>query len=290
MQIAYHVGVHGSDQERILRTLLRNREALWMRGVEVPAPNRYRGVFGDAINALRGGIATQEMQDMLLDAVMDSDRAGRVVLSQSGFLGMPQRAISAEGLYVKGHNRLLGLSNLFPDAVVEFFIGLVHPARQASEIVRMTGGDYDSVMGGVNPRNLRWAPMLHRIIQAIPDRDIVIWAQEDLPFIWPEVLRRIAGVGPDAALKGEDALLADLLPDDTADALQQRIAATEGLTVDARRQLVEEALLAQDETGSMEAEVDLPGWSQELVDELSEIYAADLAEVAALPGVEFISA
>ncbi|SDE41748.1 hypothetical protein SAMN05421538_106182 [Paracoccus isoporae] len=290
MQIAYHVGVHGSDQERILRTLLKNREMLWMRGVEVPAPNRYRGVFGDAINALRGGVATQDMQEMLLDAVMDSDRAGRVVLSQSGFLGMPQRAISAEGLYAKGHNRLLGLSNLFPDAVVEFFIGLVHPARQASEILRMTGGDYDAVLGGVNPRNLRWAPMLHRILQTVPDRDIVIWAQEDLPFIWPEVLRRIAGVGPEAALKGEDALLAELLPEAEADALQQKIAATDGLSVEARRQMVEDALTSMPDSGAMEAEVALPGWSQDLVDELSEIYATDLAEIAALPGIEYISA
>lgn len=34
----------------------------------------------------------------------------------------------------------------------------------------------------------------------------------------------------------------------------------------------------------------LPGWSQDLIDELSEIYAEDLDELAAISGVEFISA
>ena len=41
---------------------------------------------------------------------------------------------------------------------------------------------------------------------------------------------------------------------------------------------------------SLEADIALPGWSQPLIDELTEIYAEDLAEIAALSGVEFISA
>ncbi|WBU56975.1 hypothetical protein [Paracoccus sediminicola] len=290
MEIVYHVGAHGTDQERVLRTLLRNREALWGKGIEIPAPNRYRGVFGEAINALKGGVATDEIQEMLLDAVMDSDKAGRVILSQTGFLGLPKRALSPEGLYAKGHQRILGLSNLFPEAVVEFFLGVVHPARQIAEVVRMSGGNYHDVAGGLDPRQMRWAPMIQMVLQTVPDREIVVWAQEDLPFIWPELLRRLAGVAQDTPLHGDDAILADLLPEAELNGLQQRIAETPGLTVGQRRDMVEAALALHGRTEAMEADIALPGWSQSLVDELSQIYADDLAQIAALPGVEFISA
>ncbi|MFV0292031.1 MAG: hypothetical protein ACK5II_01895 [Paracoccus sp. (in: a-proteobacteria)] len=290
MQIAFHVGVHGSDQDRIIRTLMRNREALWPLGIEIPAPNRYRGIFGEAIGALKGRTADPETQELLLDAVMDSDHANRVILSQSGFIGMPQRAISREGMYPKGPDRLASLSNLFPETVVEFFLSVIHPARQVAAIIRMTDGNYRTTMGGINPRTLRWAPMIQQMLQAVPDRDMVIWAQEDLPFIWPEILRRMAGLTADIPLQGDDAILADLLPEDALKSLQEDISGTPGLTIGQRRDMVEQALNAQGNASAMETEIDLPNWSQELVDELSEIYTVDLAEIAALPGIEFISA
>lgn len=288
MEIVYHVGCYGSDHDRLIRTLLRNRDELWKRGIEVPAPNRYRGVLGEAISALKGGDAPPDLQEMLLDAVMDSDKAERLILSQPAFLGMPKSAISPEGLYARGHNRLIGLSNLFPDSVVEFFIGLIHPARQIASLVSLQKGRYETVMEGVDPRDLRWAPLILRMLQATPDRDIIVWADEDLPFVWPEVLRRMAGVPNDMPMQGDDAILADLLAEPALSALQDRIAGQRPQTVSARRDLIETALMQAD-AGLLETEITLPGWSQTLIDEISGIYAEDLAEIAALTGVEFIA-
>ncbi len=39
----------------------------------------------------------------------------------------------------------------------------------------------------------------------------------------------------------------------------------------------------------MEIEVSLPGWTQDLVDRLSDLYDEDVAQIAALPGIEFIA-
>lgn len=289
MEIVYHVGVHGSDQDRLIRTLLRNRDQLWRQGIEIPAPNRYRGVLGEAIAALKGGIAAPDIQEMLLDAVMDSDQANRVVLSQSAFLSMPNRAVSPAGFYPNSHNRIRGLSNLFPDSTVEFFIGLVHPAKQISELIKMTRGKYDTIMADVDPHVLSWTPLIMRLLDAAPDRRIVVWAQEDLPFTWPEVLRRIAGVSASTPMLGEDAILSELLSTEAMATLQERINTQPDLDIGTRRELVELALTSAD-TDSMEIDIDLPGWSQDLIDELSETYADDLAKIAALPNLEFISA
>ncbi|MDO5605534.1 MAG: hypothetical protein Q4G25_10280 [Paracoccus sp. (in: a-proteobacteria)] len=290
MQIVYHLGAHASDNERLLRTLIHNREALWPLGTEIPSPNRYRGIIGEAINSLRGAGAPSEMQEMLLDALMDSDRTRRVVLSQSGFLGMPQRSVAPEGLYPRAAERVLGLSNLFPDSVVEFFMATVHPARQIAGVVRMCGGRYHDVMGGIDPRGLRWAPVVRRMLQAVPDREITIWAQEDLPFVWPEVLRAIAGVDASQPMRGEYAVLADLLDAEALTALRARLDDAPDMTIAQRRELIETALTSIPDPTAFEAPIDLPGWSQELIDALSQSYAEDLAEIAALPGVEFISA
>ncbi|WP_313137606.1 hypothetical protein [Paracoccus jeotgali] len=289
MQIVYHLGAHGSDQDRLIRTLLRNREALWQKGIEIPPPRRYRGVLGGAINSLNGGLAPAELQQTLLDALIDGERADRIILSQSSFLGVPQRAVSAEGLYPRGPFRLQGLSNLFPEDVVEFFLSVVHPATQVAALVAMSNGDYASVMGQTDPRELRWAPAIRAMQQAVPDRELVVWAQEDLPFVWPEILRRMADVGPETLLLGDDAILFDLLPAEAMSELQTRIDALPRSEISARRDLIEQALTEHAAPKAMEAAVTLPGWSQDLIDDLDEIYAADLAEIAAITGVEFMS-
>ncbi len=290
MQIVYHVGAHGSDQTKLVRTLLRNREGLLRHGVEIPAPNRYFGVFGEAITSLNGGEASVEMQQILLDMLVDHEDSQRLVLSQSMFLGTPQRALSKTGLYPLSPRRLRGLSNLFPDSVVEFHLAVVHPATQVAQLVARNKGDYDGIVNGADPRNLRWAPAVRAMLEAVPDREFVIWAQEDLPFTWPEVLRRIAGVGTEVPLIGEDTVLAELLSPDILHELQAHLLANPALTIRARRDLVEQALAAGSMATAMETDIALPGWSQDLIDELSDIYAADLAELAAISGVEFISA
>ena len=39
----------------------------------------------------------------------------------------------------------------------------------------------------------------------------------------------------------------------------------------------------------METSIELPGWSQRLVDRITAAYDEDIAEIAALPGIEFIT-
>ena len=39
MRIAYHLGVHCTDEDRLVRTLHRNADMLAEQGIEVPAPD-----------------------------------------------------------------------------------------------------------------------------------------------------------------------------------------------------------------------------------------------------------
>ena len=50
MEIVYHLGAHCTDEERLLRCLLKNRGALSAQGIVVPGPARYRNLLRDPVD------------------------------------------------------------------------------------------------------------------------------------------------------------------------------------------------------------------------------------------------
>ena len=67
MRIVYHLGAHCTDEERLLRCLLRNRSTLADQGIEVPGPARYRNLLHETARQLRGASADRDTQSMLMD-------------------------------------------------------------------------------------------------------------------------------------------------------------------------------------------------------------------------------
>lgn len=290
MQIVFHCGVHGTDLYRMVKTLMQNRDWLLANGIEPLTPNKHREVFGDALSVLGGGKATPEMEQVMLDVVLDSDHPKRVICSTPTFLGKADRAISSDGLYVTAGAKMAALANLFPSAETEFFLALKNPATLLPFIFSQEGSaGYDRIMAGLPPERLRWAPAIRRIQEAIPGRRLVLWCHEDTPLIWPEVVRRIATMPSDVPLKAGLQVLADLLQPEGMQMVRDELARQERLTVDSRRAIFAAALARHALTDQIELDIALPGWTQDLVDEISALYDQDVAEIAALPGVEFIT-
>ena len=52
MQIVLHAGVHNTDEDRLLKCLLKNRDKLREDGVCVPGPSRYRRLLRDTLQAM----------------------------------------------------------------------------------------------------------------------------------------------------------------------------------------------------------------------------------------------
>ena len=118
MQIVFHCGVHGTDLYRMVKTLLQNRDWLLRNGVEPVTPNRHRDLFNEALLSLHGSPATPEMEQVMLDAVLDSDNPRRVICSTPSFLGRARRAISRDWLYDSAAQMMTALTNLFPSAEI----------------------------------------------------------------------------------------------------------------------------------------------------------------------------
>lgn len=289
MEIVYHIGSQCTDEDRLIRSLLRNRGPLAREGIEVPAPGRYRPVLRDALIALRGAPASTETQEAIIDAMLDDRSARRVVLSHEYFLGIPSRVVSPRGFHAATGRRIAAIANLFPDWPCEFHMALRNPATLLPALIgRINGATYASVMGDRDPMSLRWAPVFEDILATLPDAKLVVWCNEDSPLIWGQVMRRVAGAPDGLRLEGADDLLAAVVSPEGLARMNGYLAANPGSTP-AQRERVAAAFL--DKFGlpeEMEVDLAFPGWTEGLVAEMTEAYEADVAAIAGMPGVEII--
>ncbi len=289
MQVAFHCGVHGTDLYRMVKTLLQNRDWLLRNGIEPLTPNSHRDVFIEAIDALQGAPATPEMQQVMFDTLLEVDKQQRMICSTPTFLGAPRRAISPEGLYATAGEKMAALANLFPDAEVEFFMALKNPATLIPFVLEQQNSPpYSELMAGVDAVQLSWAVTMRRILAALPGHRIIVWCHEDTPLIWPEVVRRIASMPSDVPLKAGLQILGDIIQPEGIQMIREALSREERLTVANRRRIFTQALEKHALPEQLEIDINLPGWSQELVDQITARYDHDIAEIAALPGIEFI--
>jgi hypothetical protein len=289
MQMVFHLGVHCTDGDRLLRTLSNNRDWLTRHGTEIVQPTRHRGIFEEALLALNGGPATPEMVGIMLDAILDGDSPRRIVMSTPGFLGAPGRVSGREGLYFQIGRRAAALANLFPEARAEFFLAIRNPATLLSDILPIfSGGGYETLMQGRAPLELRWHEAIDRLVRAVPGRRIVIWCHEDAPLVWPEVVRTAGGIPPDVPLAGGLTYMHEILGDAGFPHLRATLKKAAPQTVAARRAIYAESMRDHAQPGILDQIVDLPGWTQDLVDQVTAAYRRDVAEIAQRPEVEFI--
>ena len=87
MQVIVHTGAHATEEDRLLKSLLRNKEDFSKRGVAVPGPGKYRSLLKDCFSALKAGDPAADSRDVLWDAILDEEDADRVVLSNPHFFG-----------------------------------------------------------------------------------------------------------------------------------------------------------------------------------------------------------
>ncbi|MFN4101397.1 MAG: hypothetical protein ACK4GT_16650, partial [Pararhodobacter sp.] len=122
MEIALHLGVHHTDQDHLLRCLMRNRAVLLEQGIAVPGPGRYRRQLRQLAFDMRDRETSAATQEALLDGILDEDEIQRVVFSSPDLLALPQWAVTQGRFYHAAGERLALLRRLFPAAQVEVFL------------------------------------------------------------------------------------------------------------------------------------------------------------------------
>lgn len=289
MEIVFHIGAHCTDEDRIIRCLMKNRVALADEGIVVPMARHYRYLFRDLLTRLKGAPASREMQDIVLDAVMAQDRPRRVVFGHDMFLGLRSDALGSGRLYPMGPARVAALRNLFPDHPVSFrmavrdiatFLPALHAANEPA--------NEPAVPGGIDPLKLSWSSLLAEMREAVPDCPFIVWCNEDLAVLWPEVLRTVSGHADEVQLNFLHEFMSELMQPEGVERMQAYFAANPPATDARRRRAVAAFLEKFGRPEQLEVEIDLPGWTQEYVEALSLAYEADVARIPAIEGIRLL--
>lgn len=289
MQIVFNCGAHSTNCNRVMQTMQKNQTWLDSNRIEAIPPKRHSSLFGNAINSLNGGVATEEMEDLLLDSLLMSKDTQRAIMATPGLLGTPNQVIGKAGLYPTIGSRLAALANLFPSCDVEFFLAIRNPATLLSEVMEEVPiKDQNTFLSSCFYYQIRWNDTIRRLVKALQGQRLVIWCYEDLPLIWPEVMRNLISMPQDVGLQGNLIYMHDLLNKAGLEKLSEEMSARDQISIAARRALHSHLLQEYQVEDAIEQEIYLPGWTQEIVDEVSQKYYSDIAEIAVLPGVEFI--
>lgn len=289
MEIAIHLGVHLTDEDHLVRCLMRNRPALAELGIAVPGPGQYRQQLRELAHQMRDTPTSADTQEAVLDGILDDDRADRIVLSWDGFLSMPQWVIGNGHLYHTAGGKVAQLSRLFPDAEVSLFMAVRNPATFLPALVRADAtGSVQRELEQCDLASLRWSTVVNRIVQINPGLPLTVWCDEDAPLLWPEILRTVADHPPQMVLEGWLGRYWEMVPAPAHDAMRRWFAANP-VTDDTHRRRVLATLLGRlAKPEVLESEVHLPGWTDEVVETLSAIYDSDLDVIAAMPGVTLL--
>lgn len=286
MRVIFHLGCHGTDEERLISCLLHNHEALAAQGIAVPSPPRYRTLLRDTARSLNGGTASAEVQQQVLDQILDGQAAQRLVLSWENFLSYPQWAVK-DRLYPAGAERLRAFRRVLPGAEVEFHLAI---RGMDSFLPLLAASQPDSTPALPDPQQLRWARLIEEIRTANPDVALTVWSDEDAPLIWPEILQALSGHGAGLALKGADMLLAQVMSPEGLARMHSYLDRTPPESALQRRRVVAAFLDKFALSDRVDLDVDLPGWSADLLTALQAAYAEDLAQIRRMPGVTLLTA
>lgn len=294
MEIAIHLGAHLTDEDHLIRCLMRNRAALLRHAIAVPGTGRYRGPLRRIAHEMRDRPTDAETQETLLDGIISEDNAERVVFSSDCFLANHRWAVAQGKFYANGAEKVATLRRLFPAAQVEFFLALRNPASFLSALIGdPRSGGVEQVLADTDPLALRWSELLVRLSEALPGARLVVWRHEDAPLLWPEILREVSGHPDEMVLNGTFDAHADLITPEGQALMTQWLTERPPMT-DAQRRRVLGAFVtkfARPENKAAESAT-LPGLdtdqAAELGDVLSELYAQDIDLIAQLPGVDFL--
>jgi hypothetical protein len=290
MRIVYHLGAHCTDEDRLVRSLLKNRAILAEQGIVVPAPTRYRKLMRDTAVQLRGMPASEETQALILEQIMDEPVANRLILSWDSYLSFPAWAMRG-GLYAASGRRVRAFTQIFPDIEAEFHLAIRNPATFLPALQeKVSAKGKEDVLSDANPQALRWSEMIAQLMDHNPGVPLTVWCDEETPLIWPEVLEAVSGHDPGTVLTDTDEVLAMIMNEIGLARMRAYCAEHPPQSVSQRRRIVSAFLEKFARPEAVEVEVNVPGWTEELVADLTERYMEDVARIRRMPGLRFIEA
>lgn len=288
MKIVYHLGAHFTDEDRLIKCLISNKDVLTQEGIAVPNPDVYRRGLRDLVVKLRGNVASPEQQEELLHELLQGDVPDRLIFSWDSFLSLPPWVLK-DTLYPAAGQRVRAFSQIFPSLENEFFLSIRNPATFLPLLYQKVKPDsYEAFLAGSDVYELRWSRVIADILEANPNTHLTVWCDEDTPLVWPEVLRAVSGLPDDQPLLGEEDLLGLLMSGEGISRMNAYLQTRPPQNIAQRRKIVSAFLDKFAVPERIALAVEMPGWTQDIVDDLTAIYDSDVEAILQSHAVTFI--
>ncbi len=289
MQVVFHLGAHCTDEDRLLKSLLKNCATLKPHGVTIPGPGRYRKLIRTLLANSEGQPLTQAEIDTLHSRIVEDGQTKRLILSNANFMGFAAQIFAGRQLYQSAKQRLPALAALFPGCEIEFHLALRNPASFVpATFAQCKNMLFDDFIQRTELNSIRWSSLVHIIRAVCPEARLTVWCNEDTPLIWSQLLYELSGVDRQVKLEGQDDLLAEIMRPEGLKSYEHYITSHPLKTHLQHSRVISAFLDKFALADQLEDEVSVPGLTQEIVDQLSDNYEADLQDIEIIPGVNFI--
>lgn len=289
MDIAFHIGANCTDEDRLLKSLLKNNGIFSEHGVKVPGPGKYRRLIRETIQNLNGATPAPDTSAILLDAILDDETPRRLVMSNANFICIPNRIFDQGIFYQQTESKISALTQLFPDHRIDFYMGIRNPATFLPDAFAESKADtLDAYLKGIHLTQIRWSDIVRRIRYAAPNCRLTVWCNEDTPLIWAELIRTISSIAPSAKITGGYDLLASIMTKEGTNRFLNYLRAHPPQSEAQKRKIIMAFLDKYAIEDKIEEEVDLPGLTGEMVLELSDIYDQDVNMISQMEDVRLI--
>ncbi|MEX0303646.1 MAG: hypothetical protein AB3N24_14605 [Leisingera sp.] len=288
--LAFHLGAPNTDNGQLTWSLRKDSQRLLDRGVMVRRPGTYMGALNQLLRKQDQEFVTEQDREALLAGIVKDQAVSRIIMTNSGFLGVPGWMLSQGQLYRNAGRNAAGLRGVFPGNPCEFFLGLRNPATLIGPVFKsQSSRTWAQFAGDTDFLSLRWSEVVADIQHRNPGCRITVWCNEETPVIWPNILGEVTGLGNNFRFSGELDITRGIISDSGYERLEAYLAERPGLSEDQRERVRTLFLSYFHSEDAVEEEIDLPGWSQGLVDEMTENYQQDSNLIRYMPGVTFLS-
>jgi hypothetical protein len=290
MQLVLHAGAHFTEEDRLLRCLLGNSKGFSNHGVSVPSPGKYRTLLKETLAALNDAAPAPDARDVLFDLILDEENADRVILSHMFLFGAPRASVRSGMIYEAAPRRMAQLAALFAHDDIELCLAMRNPGTLLPAMfANAPQEDMNSFLRGADPFVIKWSDTLSAIREAAPSVNITVWCFEDMPLIWAEIIREMAGLQHGDDITGEFDLLSEIMSPEGMTRFQAYLASHPTMTEMQKRRVIAAFLDKFALDDEIEEELNAPGWTEADIDTMTDLYEEDMHHVARMPGVTFIA-
>jgi hypothetical protein len=268
---------------------VKNKTALVQKQVALPHPRKYRNVIRENLQAMAKG-ARPDMfgEELLADILGDSD-AERMILTNANFIYVPNRIFEGGDFYALAVEKLQAFGTLFQGYEIKLSICMRDPGTFIPAAYgKSHGRSFQRFMAGAAPSVVQWSGLIHRMRTVLPRAKITAWCNEDTPFVWPKILRHLIGLDAEEPVNAGYDLIGSLLTEIGTQKMQNYFKTNPPNSEKECQRVLAAFLEHNANPDEVEEEITLPGWTNDLLTHLSDLYDEDVNPIISRGDVKVI--